>query len=149
MSELYRDYIDGKADEIINSLGGTITPAPANAELYRDFLDRKFDDVVNAVSGLKTLKSFEYTGNGQNPRTIQFPEKPMLFTIAHQTFANNSVYSDVVALDNKTFALNQTSTGTSMVRLFSSLSWNDTTKELTFSTGHLNVNNQKYTVYYI
>ena len=46
MSELYRDFIDRKADSIINSLGGTITPAPANAELYRDFLDRKFNDVI-------------------------------------------------------------------------------------------------------
>lgn len=49
MSELYRDFIDRKADEIITDLGGTITPAPANAELYRDFLDRKFDDVINAL----------------------------------------------------------------------------------------------------
>lgn len=51
MNELYRDFIDGKADAIINSLGGTITPAPSNAELYRDFLDRKFDDVIRALNG--------------------------------------------------------------------------------------------------
>ncbi len=49
MSEFYRDFIDRKADAIINGLGGTITPAPANAELYRDFLERKFDDVINAL----------------------------------------------------------------------------------------------------
>ena len=53
-NELYRDYIDGKADEIINSLGGTITPAPDNAELYRDFLDRKFDDVITAITNIST-----------------------------------------------------------------------------------------------
>lgn len=52
MSELYRDYIDRKADAIINGLGGTITPAPANAELYRDFLDRKFDDVINSIDNI-------------------------------------------------------------------------------------------------
>ena len=57
MSELYRDFIDGKADEIINSLGGTITPAPANAELYRDFLDRKFDDVINGIDNVLPIGS--------------------------------------------------------------------------------------------
>ena len=51
MSDLYRDFIDQKADQIINSLGGTITPAPPN-ELYRDFLDRKFDDVITAITNM-------------------------------------------------------------------------------------------------
>lgn len=69
MSELYRDFIDSKADQIINSLGGTITPAPANAELYRDFLDRKFDDVINALPIIKTL---EYTGKGSTTNEIDF-----------------------------------------------------------------------------
>lgn len=54
MSELYRDFIDRKADEIITDLGGTITPAPANAELYRDFLGRKFDDVITAITNIST-----------------------------------------------------------------------------------------------
>lgn len=49
MSELYRDFIDRKADEIITDLGGAITPAPPNEELYRDFLERKFNDVINAL----------------------------------------------------------------------------------------------------
>lgn len=54
MSELYRDFIDRKADEIITDLGGTITPAPANTELYRDFLGRKFDDVITAITNIST-----------------------------------------------------------------------------------------------
>lgn len=75
MSDLYRDFIDQKADQIINSLGGTITPAPANSELYRDFLDRKFDDVINAITGVNTVKSFAYVGTGlQNDRLITIPE---------------------------------------------------------------------------
>lgn len=54
MSELYRDFIDRKADEIITDLGGTITPAPTNTELYRDFLGRKFDDVITAIINMST-----------------------------------------------------------------------------------------------
>lgn len=54
MSELYRDFIDRKADEIITDLGGNITHAPANAELYRDFLGRKFDDVITAIINMST-----------------------------------------------------------------------------------------------
>lgn len=57
MSELYRDFIDRKADQIINGLGGTITPAPGNAELYRDFLDRKFDDVINSIDNVLPIGS--------------------------------------------------------------------------------------------
>lgn len=75
MSELYRDFIDRKADEIINDLGGTITPAPANAELYRDFLDRKFDDVINAIGNAK-IKKFEYTGDGNIIHDVLFPTTP-------------------------------------------------------------------------
>lgn len=48
MDELYRDFVDRKANEIINDLGGTITPAPSD-ETYREFLNRKFDDVINAL----------------------------------------------------------------------------------------------------
>lgn len=50
MSELYKDFINSKSDQVINTLGGTITPAPSSPELYRDFLGRKFDDVINAIS---------------------------------------------------------------------------------------------------
>ena len=60
-NELYRDFIDGKADEIVTALGGTITPAPANAELYRDFLDRKFDDVINSIDNILPIGTV--TGN--------------------------------------------------------------------------------------
>ena len=74
MSDLYRDFIDQKADQIINSLGGTITPAPGNVELYRDFLDRKFDDVINASSGIVRIKTHTYTGTNTNPNTIIFPD---------------------------------------------------------------------------
>lgn len=80
MSDLYRDFIDQKADQIINSLGGTITPAPANAELYRDFLDRKFDDVINAIGNVK-VKTFTYTGDGRLKSTITFPSKPKVIFI--------------------------------------------------------------------
>ena len=151
MSDLYRDFIDQKADQIINSLGGTITPPPANAELYRDFLDRKFDDVINAIGNVK-IKSFTYTGDGNNPRTIQFPTKPLLFAVFMTTFANNCIYSDFVPTDMKFMAINQTSTGTSFVRLLVQVSFNNSTNELTYSGGHngyLNNNNKKYTVYYI
>ena len=54
MSELYRDFIDRKADQIITDLGGTITPSPVNTELYRDFLGRKFDDVITAITNIST-----------------------------------------------------------------------------------------------
>lgn len=54
MSELYRDFIDSKADEIISGLRGTITPASSNTELYRDFLGRKFDDVITAITNIST-----------------------------------------------------------------------------------------------
>ena len=87
MSELYRDFIDGKADAIINSLGGTITPAPANAELYRDFLDRKFDDVNNAITGFIPIKSFTYVGQGSTTNTIEFTIKP---TYIFSIFALNT-----------------------------------------------------------
>lgn len=80
MSELYRDFIDRKADQIVNSLGGAITPPPANAELYRDFLDRKFDDVINAIGNVK-IKSFTYTGNDALSHDIVFDELPKLVLI--------------------------------------------------------------------
>ena len=74
MSDLYRDFIDQKADQIITDLGGTITPAPANAELYRDFLNRKFDDVINAIGNYRTpIKSFTYTGTGTQSHIINIP----------------------------------------------------------------------------
>lgn len=76
-NELYRDFIDRKADAIINSLGGTITPAPANAELYRDFLDRKFDDVINSIDNVR-VKTLTYMGNGNNTNTIKFPTIPKI-----------------------------------------------------------------------
>ena len=93
MSDLYRDFIDQKADQIINSLGGTITPAVPN-ELYRDFLDRKFDDVINALG--KTIKYYEYVGSDTstlNPttHTLVLPEK---FTaILSITGKGNTEYS--------------------------------------------------------
>lgn len=57
MNELYRDFIDRRADDIINTVGGIITPAPANAELYRDFLDRKFTDVQNGLINVLPIGS--------------------------------------------------------------------------------------------
>lgn len=106
MSELYRDFIDGKADEIINSLGGTITPAPANTELYRDFLDRKFDDVINAIGNVK-IKKYEYTGhstsNATYTHTINLPDNwnTILAFIGYRT-DNKTVINNEVTIINDT-----------------------------------------------
>ena len=89
MSDLYRDFIDQKADQIINSLGGTITPAPGNAELYRDFLDRKFDDVINAL----TIKEYEYRGNGNTTVEITLPQIPKLVLFIFGKTPNTSIQS--------------------------------------------------------
>ena len=102
-NELYRDFIDGKADEIINSLGGTITPAPDNAELYRDFLDRKFDDVITAIGNYRTpIKSFTYTGTGtytnhridipQDCRLILYIERKAEITGAQYDRSSETLY---------------------------------------------------------
>ena len=50
-SELYRDFLNRKADDVITALNGSITPAPAGDELYRDFIERKFDDVISGIGG--------------------------------------------------------------------------------------------------
>ena len=50
-SELYRDFLNRKADDVITALNGSITPAPAGDELYRDFIERKFDDVIAGIGG--------------------------------------------------------------------------------------------------
>lgn len=51
----YREYIDGKADELIDKIGGIITPPPTNHELYRDFVNRKFNDVINGLDNVVTV----------------------------------------------------------------------------------------------
>lgn len=89
-NELYRDFIDREADDIITSLGGTISVGPPN-ELYRDFLDRKFMDVINAINGAK-IKEYTYTGTGTNTSTIVLPSdwKYILYIEGMGT-ANNNV----------------------------------------------------------
>ena len=57
MSELYRDFIDRKTNDIINILDGVITPT-ATAELYRDFLNRKFNDVIAGIGSYIPPVSF-------------------------------------------------------------------------------------------
>ena len=57
MSELYRDFIDRKADDVISALNGSITPDPGN-ELYRDFLNRKFNDVILGIDNYLPSLSF-------------------------------------------------------------------------------------------
>lgn len=154
MSELYRDFIDGKADAIINSLGGTITPAPANAELYRDFLDRKFDDVINATNGLVKIKSFKYTGNGTNSANITFTTKPTIVLQIYGTVLGYANYSDMFTRDSVASCINimNPATPTSYAFRAISLNWtSDTTLEITGENAQrsFNNNNSEYTVYYI
>ena len=156
MSELYRDYIDGKADEIINSLGGTITPAPANAELYRDFLDRKFDDVINAIDDNVKVKSFTYTGGGTNPNVIEFPTIPKrVLRIEGYNANDHSAWSNLQGFiwgNSKGTFFYQIPFNLGSVTFRSiALSFND--NELTLTGGSttqvMDTNGITYTVYYI
>lgn len=151
-NELYRDFIDGKADAIINSLGGTITPA--NAELYRDFLDRKFDDVINAIAGFNPIKSFTYTGLGSLTNAITFPEKPKFILAIFSQHTANGVTTTTpfgygtpyTFVDLGTVDLNTApSTRTAI------LTYNDNVITVNAGTSEraLNRNNSTYTVYYI
>lgn len=157
MSELYRDYIDGKADEIINSLGGTITPAPANAELYRDFLDRKFDDVINAIDNVK-VKTFTYTGTGSTLNTITFPSIPKIILKIQRKFTGDSHYDaftdNILYNYNYRTLINYKGIGATVYSVaIATLTYND--NEMTLGTGggssgqSLNTNGVEYTVYYI
>ena len=104
--------------------------------------------IVDNVISAGCLKSFKYTGDGNLPRTITFPEKPTLFAIYVKPQGNNMFYTDVVSPDNnKVFGLYQTSTGTSFVRLVSTLTVNEL--DFTFSSTWLNQNSYVYTVYYL
>lgn len=158
MSELYRDFIDRKADSIINSLGGTITPAPANAELYRDFLDRKFDDVINALDNLK-IKSFTYTGDGSNNLYITIPTNAK-YIISIQgvipvSGGNNGFYSTgLIDLNNlnKWLTVQGVVTGAGNANRYYSIY--DLTNNIlrmgtTPANNVLNVLDVEYTVYYI
>lgn len=151
MSDLYRDFIDQKADQIINGLGGTITPAPANAELYRDFLDRKFDDVINAIGNIK-VKSFTYTGNNQNTRTIVFPIKPN-FILSISGIGLATYIVNILPFNYGTHSIVSTisDTGISPVTRQITVTYND--NEITLNSqnaGNMcNVANKEYTVYYI
>lgn len=157
-NELYRDFIDRKADAIINSLGGTITPAPANAELYRDFLDRKFDDVVNAIGNVK-VKSFTYTGNDSLNLNLTIPANAK-FIISIQgvipvSGGNNGFYSTgLVDLNNlnKWLPVQGVITGSGNAnRYYSIYSLNNNILRLgtTPANNVLNVLDVEYTVYYI
>ena len=57
-AELYRDFINIKANDVITALNGTITPPPAGVELYRDFLNRKFNDVIAGIGSYIPPVSF-------------------------------------------------------------------------------------------
>ena len=155
MSDLYRDFIDQKADQIINSLGGTITPAPANAELYRDFLDRKFDDVINAITGFNPVKSFTYKGTGTYPFTLKFPTVPKL--ILSITGVTNGAYKafmyPVPYGYSNYIQYYCTTTGTNSGSTGGMLTFNN--DEVTLESSQngagrvFNVLDQDYTVYYI
>lgn len=154
MSDLYRDFIDQKADQIITDLGGTITPAPPN-ELYRDFLDRKFDDVISAIGNVK-IKSFTYTGDNQVINTIKFPSKP-LFVLGIFT-ARNDPTQNSRHLDSFAYGVDKTlakliyvaTTQNAQIRTVF-LSYND--DEITLDGGNsaqsMNSNGMIYNVYYI
>ena len=161
MSDLYRDFIDQKADQIINSLGGTITPAPGNAEMYRDFLDRKFDDVINAVDNVK-IKTFTYTGNGNAVNnTITFPTKP-LFVLAIIGYYDNETTSQLMPIPyGSEYAVIHPIQHTPVDPVWKDNTsrtintiWNDNELTLNYPSGQyasrtLNINNKEYTVYYI
>lgn len=150
MSDLYRDFIDQKADQIITDLGGTITPAPANAELYRDFLDRKFDDVINSIDNVK-IKSFKYTGDGQNTKTIIFPIKPtFILSISGNTLA--SYITNILPFNYGTPSITSiiSASGIAPVTRQIDVTYNDNEITLNGQSGNIcNINNKEYTVYYI
>ena len=151
-NELYRDFIDRKADSIINSLGGTITPEPANAELYRDFLDRKFDDVINAISGLKTLKSFTYTGNGQLTNTITVPEDyTMIIDISGQLSGDFEVhlYSPYVKGNRYITPIRWDNISRLANTLTTTINGNSITISGNSTDIIANTNGKEFTVYYI
>ena len=153
-NELYRDFIDRKADAIINSLGGTITPAPANAELYRDFLDRKFDDVVNAIGNVK-VKSFSYVGTGSyTDNIIEFSIEPTIILLITGTDSSTGFeYSNtnLFTINNsgiyvvRTRGSNVAGSVTNMSKI------TDTKISLSGSNAGFTFNslNDTYTVYYI
>ena len=156
MSELYRDFIDGKADEIINSLGGTITPAPANAELYRDFLDRKFDDVINACNGLVKVKSFTYNGYANPINNITFPEIPSIVIIEGYLNNQNNIWSKTAPiLWGTTMASSMSSVRTDNYSTSSGggfhVSFNDKVMTIDSANNYSSMNSSgvTYTVYYI
>ena len=162
MSDLYRDFIDQKADQIINNLGGTITPAPANAELYRDFLDRKFDDVINAIGNVK-VKSFTYTATNSNINTIVFPEIPkVILNMEHSfevtvsgvlTTRHNSINSFIYGQTFVTSAEWTESAGYNVAPSIRpvQISYNgvEITLRSEISNRSMNRLNETYTVYYI
>lgn len=153
MSDLYRDFIDQKADQIINSLGGTITPAPPN-ELYRDFLDRKFDDVINAIDNVK-VKSFTYTGNNGNPNTITFQDIPKLI-LGIQGKSGPAFTASTIIIWDVSLSCNVLLSRPSdfqTANYGATLSYDNVNKQLTIeaesSARALNTNGSTYTVYYI
>ena len=158
MSDLYRDFIDQKADQIINGLGGTITPPPVNAELYRDFLDRKFDDIINAIGNVK-VKSFTYIGDGNNINTIQFPDIPKYILSIQRKYTGNAhymamMYDLIWNYTQQSPAVYKATNGSSVVWVLDNISYSDNEMTITnfssTSAGQiLNTLNVEYTVYYI
>lgn len=154
MSDLYRDFIDQKADQIINSLGGTITPAPPN-ELYRDFLDRKFDDVINACNGLVKVKSFTYIGDDSTTNDIIFDNKPKFIFGIFNKFTSSTGQLSPIAWGVNTSATYQgiSNTASTAITAYSVIIEfiDDYTLRIraTTSIRACNYNNATYTVYYI
>lgn len=156
MSELYRDFIDRKADQIINSLGGVITPPPANAELYRDFLDRKFDDVINAISSFNPVKSFTYNGAGSPNNNITFPKIPSIVIIEGYLNNQNNIWSKTSPiLWGVTQASSMSSVRTDNFSVSSGagfhVSFNDNVMTIESANNYSSMNSTgvTYTVYYI
>lgn len=160
MSDLYRDFIDQKADQIITDLGGTITPAPPN-ELYRDFLGRKFDDVINSLAGLLNIKSFTYTGNGGGTKVLDIPDDCHLILSIYGTNVSYSSYNcsrtgNIILVDGVTGIIDGRLGNTASdngASINCRYTYDAGTKKLSMTSGTSLYNNNwtgaNYTVYYI
>ena len=163
MSDLYRDFIDQKADQIINSLGGTITPAVPN-ELYRDFLDRKFNDVINAIVGNNPVKSFKYTGVGYTgTNKIYYPSDchMILFIEGNIVSSGTPAYNYAASIAPIPIRTSGTMEGTVVLNIKNATNRSEVPWHITFYNNYIdtssssnaiynmNQSNTEYTVYYI